>query len=425
MKTEYYFVHPDIDEGGGETKELISKLALSWRAGANEGGGAIAAVAALLTDPEVSTLAFKLVEGGPNHRLAKDFSAFLTQDVPKTSKYIAKSMQYNEITSLPLFATGLGTATGAMTAALIALGAAGGEVIVTSLNYVGVLNAVIMAGAIPRFVDIDPLTFCMDPASMEEALTENTKAVIITHLNECMDLLPFMEALERKGIDIPVLQDASLAVGSMRGGVKPGLINIGAQGMTVFSLSISKIISGMGGAMLTSNDEVITKRIAAIAYQGLSLMNTQVIDEYGMNGKMSAINALIASENLKRCDALFARRRTLREIFDATLLPLAKRGKLRLQQLSSEAVVTHYAVVVKERGLLAKRLIDRHGIQSALWHCFHRERLYEDLLGKRSPSLKHTEVLGKNFLFLPFHTRLTDDDARAICKALEIELGKV
>ncbi|MFH0800713.1 MAG: DegT/DnrJ/EryC1/StrS family aminotransferase [Pseudomonadota bacterium] len=386
---------------------------------------AIAAVGSLLARDDLAAVAFQPMAGGAIERFVREFLAFITGGCNPDSPVLKRAARAFGQGSLPLSAAGIGSATGAIAASLSALDAAGGEVIATSLNYTGVINAIVIAGAIPRFVDCDPANWCMDPSAAARAVTKKTKAIVLTHLNEFVDLAPFMDLLEKKGLDIPVIQDASLAVGSMRNGLRPGLVNIGTHGATVFSLTISKIITGMGGAIITSNDQGFVERVATIAHQGISLTSGNDLEEFGANYKMSAINAVIAAECLKRRETLFARRRKLKELYDEGLSRLVHKGKVVLQATDPGTVITHYGLLLPGRERLAPPLHQCHNIQTGQWHCHHMEGIYCGLPGKKAGKLAATERIAPDLTFLPFHTGLSDEDVGVICRALEEEINRL
>ncbi|MBN1282492.1 MAG: DegT/DnrJ/EryC1/StrS family aminotransferase [Proteobacteria bacterium] len=378
------------------------------------------AVSALLSDREaLPYVAFVPRPNGPIQRLAEAFAAFLREGIGPDHPLVASFLRERGVSEVPLFLGGFASATGAIFAGLRSIGVAGGEVITTSLNYVGVPNAVIMAQAAPRFVDVDGRTFCMDPALIEAAVTPRTKAVIITHLNRFVDIAPVAELFRRKGYEFPLVQDASLAVGSTLRGLRPGVVNVGPGGFTVFSLATSKVITGLGGAILSTNDGWLLSRALTIAYQGMSFREIGVLDAFGANIKMNDINAAIALARLGKREKIFARRRELKALYDASLAPLAESGKAVLQDAGEEAVVTHYAVACDDRGELARRLYARHSIHLGMWHVHHMQEIYEAV----RTSLPESERLDGRFTLLPFHTGLSDDEVRLICRALIEELG--
>lgn len=353
------------------------------------------------------------------HTFNREFSQYLLQLPHLDDPLLQRVARLRGSSEFRLFATGTANATGALIALMRALQVEGGQVITTSLNFVGVTNAIVQAGAVPRFVDIDPLTWCMDPASLEKAISSKTRAILLTHLNCFVDLMPYVEIYERKGLELPLIQDASLAVGSTLRGMRPGLINLGNGGATVFSLAPSKTITGLGGGVVVGSDQEVLDRVYKFAYQGVSLTEVGRIDLVGMNLKMNDMTAVIASQQLRRHEELFAKRRALKARYDALLAPAVEAKRLQLQQVNDETVVTHYAVAFDRRTEIARRLYEERSMMLGMWHLQHQQEVF----CRSRVKLPVTETLADRFALLPFHTRITEEDADEICGALLCELG--
>ncbi|MFH1830988.1 MAG: DegT/DnrJ/EryC1/StrS family aminotransferase [Pseudomonadota bacterium] len=415
MSKEYTLIHPDISAGKGRAGKLIEELAQLYRNGECEDGSEIAAVVSLLTSEDIlSNITYQSLQSGPIKLLCDQFTAFITKNVNPQDQFLVRFAKEQSVNQIPLFVGGLASATGALFAALSAADVQGGEVITTSLNYVGVPNSIVLAGATPRFVDIDAKSLCMDPESVDKAINDKTKAILLTHVNRFVDIEPFYDIIKRRGLDIPLIQDASLAIGSTLRGMHPGFINIGKGGSTVFSLAISKIISGLGGAIFCTNDGGFLNRVMNIAYQGASLINPEELDTHGANIKMNAMSAVIAKEMLKRHEQIFDRRRKLKMLYDELLSSGVKDGSIVLQQVDDETVMTHYPILVKDRASLAKKLYEKYNIMLGLWHVLHMQGIYA---GSKA-ALPLTESIKERITFLPFHTKISDEDAKYICKAV-------
>jgi dTDP-4-amino-4,6-dideoxygalactose transaminase len=283
---------------------------------------------------------------------------------------------------------------------------------------VGVPSAVVRAGARPAFVDVEEGSLCMDVGALEGAIGKDTRAVLLTHLNRFVDIEPIVDLFHRKGYEFPLVQDASLAVGSTLGGLRPGVINVGEGGFTVFSFATSKVITGLGGGMLVTNDGSLLERSISMAYQGMNLARIQKLDVFGANLKMNDMSAAIVLSRLAKRGDIFERRRALRLRYDELLAPLVEKGLVRLQEAGDEAVLTHYAALIDGRDELAARLLQKYGVHLAMWHVHHLQDLYKEYGAK----LPVSERVADSFAFLPFHTKLTDEDVGRVCGALASEL---
>lgn len=425
MPKAYSAFCPDIDPPRDRTAELIHELVQSWRDGTNAGAGEVAAAAAFLTDPHQLPLTYNLLEKGPLGDFLTDFHQFLLETPSQPVPFVERIKAERGWQQIPLHIMGFASATGAIYSTLAAATVAGGEVITTSLNYTAVPNAIMMAGATPLFVDVDPATWCMDVGACSRAISPSTRAIVLTHVNRFADIEPFHDLFKRRGLNIPLIQDASLAVGSTRSGVRPGLINLGRGGVTVMSLTVSKVISGLAGAVAVANDPEFLWHAAEIAHQGIPFYDPTVITTFGSNFKMNAINAVLAHEQLRRRDRIFERRRILRAAYERHLKALVDAKRLALQDPGDEAVMTYFGVILPmARDPVAKILQERHFVQTGIWHVHHQQKIFRLLLAPKIPRLPETDRIGPRLLFLPFHTMLTEEDVAAICQALSAAIDE-
>lgn len=197
----------------------------------------------------------------------------------------------------------------ALSIALEALGIGyGDEVIVPALTWLATATAVLNVNATPILVDIEPDTYCIDPAKIEEAITKQTKAIIPVHLFGCMANMDEIMFLANK-YDLYVLEDCAQTHGSVWNGKKAGTIgHIGA-----FSMQQGKVLtSGEGGAVIT-NDAKLFERLeqlrsdSRMMLDGSNLMygDMQLVAKgeiQGQNLCMSEFHAAILLSQLKQLD---------------------------------------------------------------------------------------------------------------------------
>lgn len=146
--------------------------------------------------------------------------------------------------------------TAALHMALAAVGVRpGDEVITSAFTFLASASCALHQNAIPVFADIDPRTYCIDPASLEAAITERTKALIPVHIQGCpADLDPIMEIARKHNLF--VVEDACQAHGALYKGKKVG--SIGHVG--TFSLNNFKNMSGGEGGLFTTDDETLLNK---------------------------------------------------------------------------------------------------------------------------------------------------------------------
>ena len=195
-------------------------------------------------------------------------------------------------------------------------------------------------------------------------------------------------------------------------------MNLGEGGATVYSFATSKILSGLGGAVVISHNLPLIERIRSVAYYGQNFRDMEEISSFGANFKMNDMNASIALAHFKRRDEIFAKRRSLQKLYAQKLSPLIEKGLITMQVATDETVITHLAVRLPQRNAVARHIFDNHRILICRWPALHLQRPYRDRFGCRSGTLPVTEVLDEEIAFLPFYDSLTEDDVTVICDAL-------
>lgn len=201
--------------------------------------------------------------------------------------------------------------TGALHIAMRALGIKDGdEVIVPEITWIATVAAVTYERAVPVFVDIDPLTWCIDPGKVEAAITPRTKAIIAVHLygNLC-DMARLREIADRHGLYL--IEDAAEALGSEWQGRKAGSI----ADVGVFSFHGTKTITtGEGGMFVCQRDDIYEKAFLQSNHGRKPSKHTIFwMDEIGVKYKMSNVQAAIGLGQIERIEELVVRKR---EIFD-------------------------------------------------------------------------------------------------------------
>lgn len=185
----------------------------------------------------------------------------------------------------------------------------GDEVIVPAHTFIASATPVLHQRATPVFADVDERTFCLDPASVEERLTERTKAIVAVHLNgHPADLDALLAIAQPRGIHI--VEDAAQAHGALYSGRKVGTVGVAG----CFSFWEDKIITtgGEGGAVVTA-DDALADRMRRIRHHGEGPMEGERAYfhlELGYNYRMSSMHAATGLVQLRQLDDyLEARRR--------------------------------------------------------------------------------------------------------------------
>lgn len=202
------------------------------------------------------------------------------------------------------YAIPVNSATSGLSTALAAAGVgAGDEVILPALSFSASGSAVLLFNSIPVFVDVDPRTFCIDPAAIEAAMTPRTKAIMPVHLlgNAC-DMTAIMEIARRH--DLKVIEDCAQSPG-VRYQDRP-VGTIGDAG--VFSFQQSKnIMTGEGGMIITGDPEIARKARLILNHGETVMEDHHSIDDLanivGCNFRMPELCAALGRAQLKKLDA--------------------------------------------------------------------------------------------------------------------------
>jgi perosamine synthetase len=189
----------------------------------------------------------------------------------------------------------------------------GDEVIVPEITWVATANAVRYVGATPVFADIDPVTWCMDPASVEQLVTKKTKAIIPVHLyGYVSDLNPLQQICNKFGLKL--VQDAAPGIGSTYLG--QGVATLGE--FSCFSFQGAKLLVSGEGGVLTTNDPELFARAFKIGDSG-RLPGTFWIEMLGKKMKMSNITASLALAQLQSVERQINKKRLIRNWYTEDL----------------------------------------------------------------------------------------------------------
>lgn len=213
------------------------------------------------------------------------------------------------------YAIAVGNGTEGLHLALLALGIGpGDEVIIPDLTFVATANAVLYTGADPVFVDIDPLTLCVDPTIIEDAITPNTKAIIAVHLyGQSADMVSINQIAVNHNLF--VIEDAAEAHGAEFNGEKVG----GLGGIGVFSFYGNKVITTGEGGMVVTNDPKLEKRIRLLKDHGMSPDRRYYHTELAFNYRMTNIQAALGLAQLEQIELFIERKRLINRWYKENL----------------------------------------------------------------------------------------------------------
>lgn len=285
-------------------------------------------------------------------------------------------------------AVGLNSGTDALYLALRALGLGpGDEVITTPFTFVANAEAIELCGATPIFVDIDPVTFNIDPNQVDAAVGIRTKALLPVHLYGLPAAMDELMRIARKH-HLAVVEDCAQAIGAPIDEKRAG--TIGDVGTISFFPSKNLGAYGDGGAVVT-NDAAIAERIRRLRAHG-SVAKYQHV-ESGVNSRLDEMQAAILRVKLPYLDEWIAQRRAVASAYRRELQPLEP----VLAPADEPAHTYHqFTIRVKERDRVAEAL-KRQGVQTAVHYPVpvHLQEAYRSLEAGPFPESERasTEVL--------------------------------
>ena len=297
--------------------------------------------------------------------------------------------------------------TDALQIAMMALGLQpGDEVITPSFTYIATVEVAALLHIKPIFVEVDPKTFCIDPAVIEKAITPKTKAIIPVHLyGHAADMEPIMDIAARHNLFI--IEDNAQGIGNVytfSDGTQKKTGSIGHIGCTSFYPSKNLGAYGDGGAMFT-NDDTLAEKLKMIASHGQS--KRYYHDVVGCNSRLDALQAAILDIKLKHLDEYIDARRKAANFYDAAFDGIEK-ITVPYRSPNNRHVFHQYTLTLNgvDRDALHQFLAD-NGVPSMIYYPVpaHKQKMF-DAFGGSDFQLDVTDWLTKRVISLPIHTEL-------------------
>jgi len=310
-------------------------------------------------------------------------------------------------------AIAVSSGTAALHLALLAHGVGvGDEVITTPFSFAATANVILLVGATPVFVDIDPLTYTLDPALVEEALSSRTKAIMPVHLygHPC-NMQPLM-ALAKKH-SLAIIEDACQAHAAMIA-EQP----VGSFGVGCFSFYATKNITTGEGGMVTTNDSTLAERIRMMRSHGQRERYRQVI--MGHNLRMTDMQGALGVVQVAKLETL-----TEKRIANAHYLTRRLQGVVQTPiTLPGYRHVFHqYTIRVPKNRAAWIQQLQMRGVGTAIHYPIpiHKQPFYQEhptlwRIGSQTANLSVAEAAAHEVLALPVHPALSEDDLATIAR---------
>lgn len=297
------------------------------------------------------------------------------------------------------------SATAALHLALSLMNIRGKEVILPSLSFVSTAHAVVYNGGKPVFVDVDPISLCIDPTMIKKSITKKTRVILPVHFGGMpCNLDEIISVCKEK--NIVLIEDAAHGAGSFYKKTK-----IGTHGSAVcFSFHpIKNLAMPLGGAITLNgkNSRKYAKKLKSLRWCGIANRRGAKYDviDVGWNYYMSEFSASIGLEQLKKLDKMNNKRKRIAKRYAAEIdieqkMPFNKECSYHL-----------YWIQVKNRDGFMKKMT-KNNIETGIhYRPIHTMKAY-----KGKTSLKITEKVSKNIVSLPIYPNLSDYDVSKIIK---------
>jgi len=318
-------------------------------------------------------------------------------------------------------AIGVSSGTDALLIALMALDIkSGDEVIVPTFSFFATAGVVSRMNAVPVFVDIDPVTFNIDPADIEAKITPRTKAIVPVHLYGQSAAMDEIMAIAKKH-NLAVVEDGAQAIGvQYKDGRKVGTIgDIGC-----YSFFPSKNLGCFGdGGLVVTNDDALAERLHIMRVHGGKPKYYHKI--IGGNFRIDALQAAVLSVKLPHLDGWSAKRRenaalyttlfcekglaeeTGRQAFDAKNTVLLPKAVYQTSGVKNFHIFNQYVIRVRQRDAMRAYLGEK-GIGTEIYYPvpFHRQECFA-FLNADDAQFPHSNAAAADTIAVPIYPELT------------------
>jgi dTDP-4-amino-4,6-dideoxygalactose transaminase len=314
--------------------------------------------------------------------------------------------------------------TAAMQLALLAAGIRpGDEVVTTPVTFIGTANSIIMAGAVPVFADVDRATANIDPAAIEAAITERTRAILPVHLyGQMCDMTSICDIARPRGL--AVVEDAAHSLESEWNGKKPGHYG----DFACFSFYATKnITSGEGGA-ISARDAAKTELLRKLRLHGFDKSALERysnhferydVDTFGWKYNMDNIHAAILVEQIKKVEGFLARRA---EIYERYAEAFDGVDGIEIHSRRPEARHAYHLFTIlvdrARRDRILEEIQNRGVGVSVNFYPVHLMTYYRERFGFKPGMFPVAEDIGARTISLPLYPKLTGEEIEFVIQTV-------
>ena len=313
------------------------------------------------------------------------------------------------------YACAVSSGTAGLHLAMIAAGIGlGDEVITSPFSFVASANCILYVGAKPVFVDIDPLTFNMNPLKIEEKITSKTKAILVVHIfGQVADMSRISKIAKKHKLKI--IEDACESVCATHKGKKAGTFGESA----VFAFYPNKQMTTGEGGMIVTDDERTYKLCSSLRNQGRS-ENMQWLDHkyLGYNYRMDEMSAALGLAQLEKLDFMIDQRIKIADLYNRCLSNYAE--IIEVPKVTKGDVHTWFVYVIRVKNPKIKRdkiirELAASGISTKPYlPSIHLFDFYKKRFKHKKGDFPVSETISDSSLALPFYIGLKENDIKNI-----------
>jgi len=302
----------------------------------------------------------------------------------------------------------------------------GDEVITTPFTFISSATTIMMAGARPVFVDIEPESLNIDAAKIESKITDKTKAILpVEVFGNPAGMDKVCEIAEKHGLI--VIEDGCEALGSKLFGKKVGTFGK----ISVFAFYPNKQITTGEGGMILTDDDNLADMCVSLRNQGRGKGGGWLAHErLGYNFRLSDINCALGIVQLSRIEEIKAKRRQVAEWYQEML---ATDGRLIVPTEADGCDMSWFVFVVRlaetftqqERDRILEDMKDKEIQVSNYFPPVHLQPFISEQFGYKKGDFPLTESVCERTIALPFYNNLTKDEVAIVCKTLKEVLDGV
>lgn len=324
------------------------------------------------------------------------------------------------------YACSVSSGTAGLHLAMIACGIrAGDEVITTPFSFVASSNCILYVGAKPVFVDIDPMTYNIDPDKIEAKINKKTKAILVVHIfGQSANMDPILKLAKKYKLQI--IEDACESIDATYRKKKVG--TFGEVG--VFAFYPNKQMTVGEGGMVVTNSKKIYEVCCCLRNQGRAKDDQWLTHEFlGYNYRLDELSAALGVTQLEKLDYMIEKRRKIAGWYNEILKPYESIVQTPITDSKNTHTWFVYVIQIKDKRVDRNKLIlnlENVGVNTRPYlPSIHLFGFYKKLFHYKKGDFPISEKVSQYSLALPMYIKLTKTDCELISKRLIKEIGKL